>query len=346
MIRFLRRLFLTTLLASASAIPAVSAAETIGTTILDIASPERGRPLRVTLWYPAGEGGTPIQMGANPLFTGTQAFAGAPVETGRHALVVLSHGSGGQAANLGWLAGALAAQGFIVAAPDHPGTTSGDSRPAETVKIWERPADLTAVVTGLQSHVAWGHAVDPIRVGAVGFSLGGFSVLALAGARGDAAAFANYCAVDRGPVSDCAWYARGGVDLRRLDAKRFGESAKDDRIRSVVAIDPALAQALQPLSLNSIAIPVHFINLGEAGTTWIGVEASGLAPLVPGASLERIADADHFSFLGECRAEGAQILRREGETDPLCDDGGARSRREIHQDLAALIGDALRQDLD
>ncbi|KQT53901.1 MULTISPECIES: alpha/beta hydrolase family protein [unclassified Aureimonas] len=345
MIRFLKPLLLVAFLASGASSTA-AAAETVGTTTLAVASPERDRPLQVTLWYPAGEGGTLRRIGANPLFVGTQGFADAPVVPGRHPLIVLSHGSGGRAANLGWLAGSLAARGFVVAAPDHPGTTGGDSRPSETVKIWERPADLSAVVTGLEADEAWAGAVDPGRVGAVGFSLGGFSVLALAGARADAAAYADYCSVDRGAMSDCAWYARGGVDLRRLDGKRFGGSFEDPRIRTVVAVDPALAQAYRADSLKGIAIPVHFLNLGKAGTTWLGVEASGLAPLVPGASLDRIADADHFSFLGECRADGAEILRREGETDPLCDDAGGRSRRDIHDDIARLVGDALARDLD
>lgn len=321
-------------------------AERVGTTRMEIVVPDRGRTISVTLWYPVGSGGVPTEVGTNALFVGTPALRDASVEPGRHALIVLSHGSGGHAANLGWLANRLVARGFVVAAPDHPGTTSGDSRPADTVKIWERPADLTAVATGLLTDPAWTAALDPARIGAVGFSLGGFSALALAGARADAKAYADYCAVDRGPVSDCAWYARGGVDLRRLDAARFDGSFADERVRTVVAVDPALAQALQPQSLRDIRSSVHFINLGRSGETWIGVEAEALVPLVPNATLERIPDATHFSFLGLCRPEGAEILKAEGETDPLCDEIGDRDRAALHDDIARRIGEALERDLD
>jgi predicted dienelactone hydrolase len=41
--------------------------------------------------------------------------------------VLLSHGSGGDASNLTWLAEALASHGYLAVAMDHPGDRFGDT---------------------------------------------------------------------------------------------------------------------------------------------------------------------------------------------------------------------------
>ena len=44
---------------------ATQAAELVGTREISIASPERGRNLSVTIWYPAEPGGEPVLVGDN-----------------------------------------------------------------------------------------------------------------------------------------------------------------------------------------------------------------------------------------------------------------------------------------
>ena len=118
---------------------ASQATELVGTREISIASPERGRSLSVTIWYPAGPGGEPVLVGDNKVFKGSPASANAPLASGRFPLVVLSHGSGGRVQGMSWLAANLARAGFVVAGPNHPGTTGGDSTPADTPRLWERP---------------------------------------------------------------------------------------------------------------------------------------------------------------------------------------------------------------
>jgi hypothetical protein len=50
----------------------------------------------------------------------------------------------------------------------------------------------------------------------------------------------------------------------------------------------------------------------------------------------------HFSFLGECRPHGREILADEHESDPLCDDDG-RARTELHDEIAAKVLAGLRR---
>jgi predicted dienelactone hydrolase len=53
----------------------------------------------------------------------------------------------------------------------------------------------------------------------------------------------------------------------------------------------------------------------------------------------------HFSFLAECQEAGAELLKSLRETDRICDDGGGRSRADIHAQLRAMIAHAFSQSL-
>ena len=70
---------------------------------------------------------------------------------------------------------------------------------------------------------------------------------------------------------------------------RLEQSNLDRRIKSAVLVDPGLAQAYDAQSLNEIAIPMNFINLGSGGTIPAAVIASGLAALSPHGSYATIA---------------------------------------------------------
>lgn len=334
--RLLHLIFLTLILAAST----TWAQDSPGIQQLQLPAAHRGSPLQVVIWYPAQAGGPAQMVGANPLFYGSPARWDAAPAPGRYPLLLLSHGSGGNAIGLGWIAGQLAQRGFIVAAPNHPGSTTGDSTPPTTVQIWQRPADLSAVTSALLDHPDWRDRIAPQRIAVLGFSLGGYTALALAGAQVRLADYIRYCAmpVPVGTVvNECPWFARGGVDLQRVDARRFEQSHYDARIRAVVAVDPGLAQAFAADSLRSIHVPVQFINLGRPGQLPLAVDATQLAPWVPASRYAFVPDATHFSFLGVCKPNGAALLAMEGEFDPVCEDGGGRPRAEIHAELVQTI---------
>ncbi|WP_455273469.1 alpha/beta hydrolase family protein [Rhizobium herbae] len=327
----------------------------VGMREITVAAPERGRDLAVTVWYPAEAGGEPVLVGDNKVFKGAPAFMNAPIVKGAFPLVVMSHGSGGRVQGMTWLATELAKAGFVVAGPNHPGTTSGDSTPADTPKLWERTQDLSAVINALTTDPSWSRAIDAGRIGVIGFSLGGAAAMEIVGARANLDAYARYC--DTYKKWDCAWYAGGQayvndeavkvdkVDLRTVDKTRFEQSNLDRRIQSAVLVDPGLAQAFEPESLQKIAIPMSFINLGSNGTIPTAVIADRLAALSPHGSYATVADAVHFSFLPECKQGGAELLKALGEVDPICSDGGSRSRADIHAEVTRLVQDALQKTL-
>ncbi|MEQ1953734.1 alpha/beta hydrolase family protein [Mesorhizobium yinganensis] len=334
--------------------PGPSLAAEVGVREIAVAGPERGRDLSVTVWYPAQAGGNAVLVGDNRVFIGSPAFAEAPVASGRRPLVVLSHGSGSRVQGMAWLATALVKAGFVVAGPNHPGTTSGDSTPANTPKIWERAGDLSAVIDRLAADAQWSGSIDAQNTGVVGFSLGAAAAMEIAGTRADLEAYARYC--DAYTLWDCKWFAGGigyvndeqvkvdKLDLRTVNKARFEQSNVDPRIKSAVLVDPGLAQAYDEESLKRIAIPMTFINLGDAGTVPPGVIADRLSALTPHGSYATVKGSNHYSFLPECKEGAAEMLKSAGEVDPICEESG-RPRADIHAELETLIASALRRTL-
>ncbi|HEV7435365.1 MAG TPA: dienelactone hydrolase [Pseudorhizobium sp.] len=313
-----------------------------GTRWITLNPSHRESPENVLITFPAMADGDAYTLGADDLWRGAPARRNATPVPERFPLVILSHGSGGNAASLGWLSTELARNGFIVASPNHLHSTSGDSIPVESIKIWERAQDITALIDRLMDDPQWSRLVDPERIGAVGFSLGGTSVMLAAGARASLGAFEGYCAQEKDD-SGCTWFQRGGVDFSKVDRKAFEGSYGDPRIKAVVAVDPGLAMAYQPHSLKALPLPVQVLNLGVGESIMPGVRGEELAKTIPGGTYVSIPDAVHFTFLGVCNPGGAELLRRYGEDEPICKDGGTTSREELHKQIFFQIAIFLRK---
>lgn len=307
------------------------------TTAINVEHRERNLPLHI--YYPSSQGGNEIMLGKNAVFKGVSVRADGSPDQGSFPLVLLSHGSGGNGVNLGWIASHLADQGMIVVAPNHPGTTSGDSFPSKTVKIWERPQDMSAILDQIDDLLPEGLKADKNKVGAIGFSLGGYTVLSLAGARASKAKFVNYCDQYAGKM-DCIWYEAGKIDLAAIDPVPYEQSNADPRIKTFVAIDPALSQAYQTPSLAAINAPVQIINLGTAEDTPAAVNASEFVKQIPNATYETLPGTNHFTFMGECTMLGKPIIFAAGE-DPICTDPEGTDRAEEHTKMKSMISRSL-----
>ena len=347
---------LSVLLASAALHLSPATAGEAGTRDILIPSESRQRDLAVTIWYPSAGGGERVMVGENRVFAGSPALADAKPAEGSYPLVVLSHGSGSTVKGMAWLAGALASAGYVVAGPNHPGTTSGHSTPADTPKIWERTDDLSTLVSALESDPQWGKLIDADSIGVVGFSLGGAAAMEFAGATASLENYARYCETYP-TMADCNWFAGDTayvdntlvavdpLDLRTVDKARFEQSNRDGRLKSAVLVDPSVARAFDAGSLKNIEIPMSFINLGQSGTVPVSVEAADLARLTPNGTHTYVADAVHYSFLLQCTPEAKPFLQSVGETDPICDDAGPRTRADIHAELVTLITAAFDRTL-
>lgn len=305
----------------------------------------RSEEISASVWYPAGPDGEPTAVGRGPIFEPVSARMGATVAAGRYPLVLLSHGSGGSADGLGWLSSALVAGGAVVLAVDHPGSTTGDSAPRRAIDLTGRAADLSAALDTLLAVPTFAERIDPDRIAAVGFSLGGTTALSLVGLRFDAAAQDARCATVPN-AADCGFFLSDGGTFASVPG--FEGDAKDTRVGRAVAIDPGFGYSVQPASLTAVDVPVAFINLGDAHrlpAVDVGPDGNGLAQRLPGADYAVVAPASHFTFLAPCQAGAAQILAEEGE-DPICSDPDGVDRRAVQARLAGIVAQGLGLGLD
>ncbi|MBN9222235.1 MAG: dienelactone hydrolase [Mesorhizobium sp.] len=324
-----------------------NAADAVGVRHLAAPSAERGGDLDVTVWYPARPGGEAVTLGDSALFKGTAAMREAPIADGKFPLILLSHGAGlaGTPEALGWIAVPLASRGFVVAAPTHPGNGGKNRSAAETMKLWLRPADLSATLNAMPENAFFGGHLLERRTGVLGLSMGGSTALAIAGARVDAKRLAAYCDTDLLNASLCGWVRQSGVDLHAMDMRLAGRDNSDRRIRFAMAIDPAPVDVLAPDSFAGIGIPVAIVNLGQPGKIPATADASGIARTIPNASYAAIADGSHYSMFGECKPGARALILSEEIGDPVCGDGGGRPRGEIHAQLVEMAVEAFDRAL-
>lgn len=171
----------------------------VGYAELALADPFRVRLLPLSVWYPAEvRDQHTARYDILPVLS-VPAIGVAerpPVASGRHPVVLFSHGSGASRLTYWFMTEMLASHGFIVIAPDHVGNTFGDLADvaafARTAS--ERPKDARflvdqiveaetggANVTGPELRSLLGGHVDIDRIGIAGHSYGGYTALASAG---------------------------------------------------------------------------------------------------------------------------------------------------------------------
>ena len=302
--------------------------------LADLHVADAGRPLTGFVWYPAQPGGTATRLGDTRTLVGTSVVRGAPVGAGVFPLVVLSHGLGGNALNQNWLATDLAAHGMIVAAVNHPGTTSDDVTAQGLETLWNRPADVSRTISEVVGDPAFATHLDAHRIAVIGHSLGGYTALAIGGVQ-VTDAMRSYCAdhTDDG----CAEVPR--EVLSHLVDDRFIASHRDPRVVAVVAMAPGLTPAMTAKTLAAVPVPVLLIAGGHDVVIPVADVRRVAAELPASARYAELPDAAHYDFLPVCKPDGAVLLRA-GHYPPLCD--GTADRVALHAEVAVRI----RQFLD
>jgi predicted dienelactone hydrolase len=206
-------------------------------------------------------------------------------------LVVLSHGSGGHYNNFAWLTKVLNSNGYVVAAVNHPFNTVNDNTPEGVARAWDRPPDLSLLLDELLKNPTWAAAIDSKRIGAAGFSSGGYTVLALGGAIYDIQRMHSYCASsERGAECELS------VALP-LEDPLASESTKDSRIRAIFSMAPGWGAAATEESLRSIDIPVKIV--ATVDDEWLKPQhhAEYFAGNIPDSQLVLLPKGGHFLFL-------------------------------------------------
>jgi len=283
--------------------------------------------LRITIWYPAATDAKEQELLIGPpgkaLFdVGSVAPQAAfSSDADRHPVLLLSHGFGGTARVMGWFGIAMARDGYIVVAVDHPGNNAVDKMTvAGAILWWDRTEDLRIALAAIKQDPVIGPHLDLSRLGVAGFSAGGFTALVASGARVDIARFIHFCEVNPsdsvcGPQEEFVVTKQDALDLfKRPEIAAEAVHASDDhsipQVRATFVMAPAIVQALDPDSLAHMHVPVE-IMLGDkdhiASPTTNGFVA---AKAIPGAILKQLPGVGHDDFLAECTDLGRATLAR------------------------------------
>lgn len=305
------------------------------------------RPLSTVIWYPAAAGspmGVPAIGDAvsRAYFVQRSMAVGAEISatSPQHPLILLSHGSTSVNLSLGWLGAYLASRGYIAAAVNHHGNTSAEGQPlAQGFLMWERAADLSAVLDRLLADPKFGPRIDRNRIAAAGHSAGGATVIMLAGGQFTGEEMGRFCA---SPDADSSCEPRAMVEkslkeierLRASDpvvqasALREARSYRDDRVRSVFAMAPAVGRAFTVATLRTVTIPVFIATAKVDTVTPMASNARWYANYIPDAQLFTVpGNANHMTFGSECTPEGVR-------ESFVCRDGEGVNRARVHEDLA------------
>lgn len=190
-------------------------------------------------------------------------------------LVVMSHGLGSDKTFLAYLAQHLASHGFTVAALEHPGSNAAAINGASLGRLLqgqveglmapeeflERPRDVSFLLDQLEAvnrqPGALQNKINTNQVTVIGHSFGGYTALALAGAKLDLAALRQTCAETRGTL---------GQDLSGLlqcIAARLPDGEydlQDDRVQQAIALNPSVGQIFGKTGLSRVTTPTLILT--------------------------------------------------------------------------------------
>ena len=284
-------------------------------------------PLEVHVWYPAAETGTPQRLGPY-----TQIVAAdAPIATGRHPLVVISHGSGGSGTNQHDIAAALARAGFVVAAVTHTGDNSRDQRYVGTRQFSERSRHVARLIDHMTRNWPEHASIDPSRIGVYGYSAGATTALITLGGRPDLAKFDAHCAAHP-EAWDCRLIAAARAEAAAAGVAPASGPAvftADPRVKAGFIVAPALGYTFVDGGLDRVRRPVQ-LWVGEKDeitpAVWnADVVARNLAARPP---VRMVAGASHYSFLPPCSAELSAAVPF------ICAEPAGFDRAAFHRGLA------------
>ena len=263
----------------------------VGYRRLEIPGGGGDEPLEVKVWYPArnptGAEETmtyqvalkfPDWQGYSPQVVHGRAIANAPIDdtNAAYPLVVFSHGYGTNPEWYSTLVEHYASHGLVVLAPEH--------RETDWFAAWaasfDRPIDIKRTLDFAEALTAPGGTlagrIDVTKVAVVGHSYGGYTALAMAGARMELETFNARCAAlaaDDPKTFLCAPFVGREQDM----AARAGLTAVpvglwpplgDARVKAIVPM-AGDAYLFNEQGLASIAVPVMAMGgTADWGTPW------------------------------------------------------------------------------
>ncbi|MEI1373896.1 alpha/beta hydrolase [Nostoc sp. UHCC 0926] len=238
-------------------------------------------------------------------------------------IIVISHGLGLDSSNFQYLATHLASYGFAIAVPNHPGSDAKQLHSllngrandvAEPSEFKDRPLDITYILNqlekGNQSDSRFKGRLNLQQVGVFGQSLGGYTALALAGAKINFEQLKQDC---QPAALQNTWNMSLLFQCRALELN-ISKSAKDynlrdERVKAAIAVNPITSSIFGKAGLSQIKTPVMIVSSSDDTVapalseqilpfSWFANSQKYLVMLVGGT---------HFSTIGNGNPANQQV---------------------------------------
>ncbi|MDB9321768.1 alpha/beta hydrolase [Nodularia spumigena CS-586/05] len=188
-------------------------------------------------------------------------------------VIVISHGLGTDSSNFEYLATHLASHGLAVVVPNHPGSSAKQlqtslhkqtSQVIEPDEFIDQPLDIKYVLNQLekinQSDSRFQNRLNLQQVGIFGQSLGGYTALALAGAKINFQQLAQNCTPE---VLQKSWnmsllFQCSALELSHNPNQDY--NLQDHRIKAAIAVNPITSSIFGKAGLNQIKIPIMIVS--------------------------------------------------------------------------------------
>lgn len=307
---------------------AAGTAKGVGFQTFVVRDPVGGTDMAAVVFYPSATASGTTTIGPYRV-DATQA---SPFAERTFPLIVFSHGTGGSMYDEHDFETGLAARGFIVAAITHAGDNFQDRTGLGTDRVLiGRELQMSALITAVLNDPPLRSHVDPKRIGAMGFSAGGYDALLLAGAKPNFALKDDYCASHSDDRTFCGWSVE--ITDPSLRARR------DSRVKAVVALSP-VGFYFDRAGLSGVNVPVDLWATADDEVLPLSWNAGRVRALLPRRpEFNVVPRAHHLVFISPCAAALAQ------QSPELCVDPPGVDRAAIHRrvvdDAAAFFASHL-----
>lgn len=237
-------------------------------------------------------------------------------------VIVISHGLGTDSSNFEYLATHLASHGLAVVVPNHPGSSpeklqtslhKNSHKVIEANEFKNQPLDVTYVLNQLekinQSDLRFQQRFNLQQVGVFGQSLGGYTALALAGAKINFQQLKQDCTAQ---ALDKSWnmsllFQCSALALNNHSSQEY--NLQDERVKAAIAVNPITSSIFGQAGLSQIKTPIMIVGSSDdtvAPTlyeqiqpfSWLNNSHKYLVMLWSGT---------HFSTIGDRNSSSQQV---------------------------------------
>jgi predicted dienelactone hydrolase len=300
-------------------------AQAAGLRFIEVPADAAGPALRGAVWYPCDAPAGAIALGPAITLQGTKD---CPMKVGQWPLVVISHGAGGSFIAHRDTAAALADAGFVAAAISHAGDNFQDLSAHEDLSIFvSRPMDMKRLIDFVLKR--WPEHIDADSIGFFGFSRGGYTGLALAGADPDFRIRTSWCQAQP-EIRMCVQARRNELPTQ--------PPVHDTRIKAAVIADPL--SFFNAEGLKNVKIPILLWASQHGGDGVLPEDVAAVRRgLSPATDFRVQPGSAHFAFLAPCSAPMANDMPE------ICNDAPGFDRLAFHDRLNAEVTAFFRQHL-